>query len=64
MNGSNRDQSLNGSGFKVATKYNYTNGYVGGSTFVNPEYESTIKQNTKVPEKETITIPFINIKLL
>ena len=63
LNGTNRKWSGNGSGYKVSTRYQYRVCVPGGSTFVHPEYKSTVKQNTEVPQKGSFTVPFLKIKL-
>jgi hypothetical protein len=69
LNGTNRKYCDTGSGYKAGTK-RYP-GSQGGSTFVQPQYKSTIKQNEEIPSKydnaipySGFTVPFIQIKLL
>ena len=61
MNGKNRRKNWTGSGYKNGTDEGP--GWQGGSTFVDPKYESKIKQNTEIPTKDSFTVPFIKIKL-
>ena len=56
------EYSRGGSGYKHAMKQ--TPGCQGGSSFVDPKYESKIEQNTEIPVRDSFTVPYIQIKLL
>lgn len=68
LNGENRKWSDAGSGYRNGYKYLFR--AQGGSSYVNPNYESEIQQNTLIPDQdhldplERFTVPFIEIKLL
>ena len=53
---------MTGSGYKAGVKT--VLGSQGGSTFVDGKYKSRIKQNDEIPEKNTLTTPYIRMKLL
>ena len=65
----NRTVSYTGSGY--CNGYKESPGFQGGSSYVDSDYESQIRQNTKIPIKRDknvpysgFTVPFIEIKLL
>ena len=69
INGENKGACFNGSGY-VSGLLN-SPGYQGGSSYVDPKYESGIRQNTKIPIKFNpnrpytgVNVPYIEIKLL
>merc|ERR1712062_203504 len=56
LNGDNRTQSANGSGYKNGKKYGSGGDRQGGSTFVDSRYKSTIKQTEEIPPTNSFTV--------
>jgi len=57
LNGTNKERSHRGSGYKAGTKYAGP-GCQGGSTFIDDKYKSTIKQSTEIPIRGVLEVVF------